>query len=105
MSILTLWARDGEAPLALTLPVSVSDVHDDYVQDDDGVWRIRHRHLTTAFLGDEPAVLPSRAPGRRRRRGTVMPYDPNDLRSQLSGTRTDAPTPGRVLRAAVLRVR
>ena len=26
VSILTLWARDGEAPLALVLPVSVSDV-------------------------------------------------------------------------------
>jgi uncharacterized protein (TIGR02246 family) len=58
VSMLTLWARDGEAPLALTLPVSVTDVRDDYVQGEDGVWRIQHRHLTTAFLGDEPAVLP-----------------------------------------------
>ena len=58
VSILTLWARDGEAPLALTLPVSVSDVHDTYVRDDGGEWRIAHRHITTAFLGDEPAVLP-----------------------------------------------
>ena len=58
VSILTLWAHDGEAPLALTLPVSVSDVHDTYVRGDDGVWRIQHRHLTAAFVGDEPAVLP-----------------------------------------------
>lgn len=58
VSILTLWARDGEAPLSLTLPVSVSDVHDTYVREDDGEWRIEHRHLTAAFVGDEPAVLP-----------------------------------------------
>jgi uncharacterized protein (TIGR02246 family) len=58
VSMLTLWARDGEAPLALTLPVSVSDVHDTYVKGDDGVWRIQHRHITAAFRGDEPAVLP-----------------------------------------------
>lgn len=58
VSILTLWARDGEAPLALTLPVSVSDVHDTYVKGDDDVWRIQHRHITAAFRGDEPAVLP-----------------------------------------------
>jgi hypothetical protein len=58
VSILTLWARDGEAPLALTLPVSVSDVHDTYVRGDDGEWRIQHRHITAAFVGDEPAVLP-----------------------------------------------
>ena len=58
VSILTLWARDGEAPLALTLPVSVSDVHDTYVKGDDDVWRIQHRHITAAFVGDEPAVLP-----------------------------------------------
>jgi uncharacterized protein (TIGR02246 family) len=58
VSILTLWARDGEAPLPLTLPVSVSDVHDTYVKGDDDVWRIEHRHLTAAFMGDEPAVLP-----------------------------------------------
>jgi len=57
VSILTLWARDGEAPLPLTLPVSVADVHDDYVRTDDG-WRIEHRHITTALKGDEPAVLP-----------------------------------------------
>jgi uncharacterized protein (TIGR02246 family) len=58
LSVLTLWARDGEAPLALTLPVSVSDVHDDYVKGDDDVWRIRHRHIVAAFVGEEPAVLP-----------------------------------------------
>jgi uncharacterized protein (TIGR02246 family) len=58
VSMLTLWARDGEAPLALTLPVSVSDVRDTYVKGDDGVWRIHHRHSTAAFRGDEPAVLP-----------------------------------------------
>jgi hypothetical protein len=58
VSILTLWARDGEAPLALTLPVSVSDVHDAYIKGDDDVWRIEHRHITAAFVGDEPAVLP-----------------------------------------------
>ena len=58
VSMLTLWARDGEAPLALTLPVSVSDVHDTYIKGDDGAWRIQHRHITAAFRGDEPAVLP-----------------------------------------------
>jgi len=58
VSILTLWARDGEAPMALTLPVSVSDVHDTYVKGDDDVWRIEHRHINAAFVGDEPAVLP-----------------------------------------------
>lgn len=56
--MLTLWARDGEAPLALTQPVSVSDVRDTYVKGDDGVWRIQHRHITAAFRGEEPAVLP-----------------------------------------------
>jgi len=39
-------------------PVSVSDVHDTYVLGDDHVWRIQHRHITAAFVGDEPAVLP-----------------------------------------------
>jgi hypothetical protein len=58
MSTLTLWARDGEAPLKLTLPVSVTDVQDEYVKEADGLWRIVHRHLTQAFLGDEPGVLP-----------------------------------------------
>ncbi|MEP6660968.1 MAG: nuclear transport factor 2 family protein [Acidimicrobiales bacterium] len=57
VSTLTLWARDGEAPLAITLPVSVSDVHDTYIKGDDGVWRIQHRHITAAFRGEEPAVL------------------------------------------------
>jgi hypothetical protein len=57
-STLTLWARDGEAPLDLSLPVSVSDVDDDYVLEDDGVWRIAHRHLTTVFQGPEKGVLP-----------------------------------------------
>jgi uncharacterized protein (TIGR02246 family) len=57
VSVLTLWARDGEAPLPLTLPVSVADVHDVYVRTGDG-WRVEHRHITTALKGDEPAVLP-----------------------------------------------
>jgi uncharacterized protein (TIGR02246 family) len=57
LSVLTLWARDGELPQPLTLPVSVSDVHDVYVLEDDG-WRIEHRHITAALKGDEPAVLP-----------------------------------------------
>ena len=58
VSVLTLWARDGEAPMALVLPVSVSDVVDDYVRGEDGTWRIAHRHITAAFKGDEPPVLP-----------------------------------------------
>jgi uncharacterized protein (TIGR02246 family) len=57
LSVLTLWARDGELPQPLTLPVSVSDVHDVYVLEDDA-WRIEHRHITAALKGDEPAVLP-----------------------------------------------
>ena len=57
LSVLTLWARDGEAPQPLTLPVSVADVHDLYVRDGDS-WRIEHRQITTALKGDEPAVLP-----------------------------------------------
>lgn len=56
-SLLTLWARDGEAPMPIVMPVSVSDVSDDYVRGDDGVWRVEHRHLTPAFRGDEPPVL------------------------------------------------
>jgi len=58
VSMLTLWARDGEAPLPLTLPVSVSDVEDTYVKGDDGAWRIAHRHITSPLVGDEPPVLP-----------------------------------------------
>jgi hypothetical protein len=58
VSMLTLWARDGEAPQAVTLPVSVSDVEDDYVRDAEGHWRIEHRHITAALRGDEPPVLP-----------------------------------------------
>jgi hypothetical protein len=58
VSMLTLWARDGEAPQALTLPVSVSDVEDDYVLEPDGKWRIEHRHISAALRGDEPPVLP-----------------------------------------------
>jgi hypothetical protein len=56
--MLTLWARDGEAPMSIAMPVSVSDVRDEYACSEDGVWRIRHRHISPAFLGDEPAVLP-----------------------------------------------
>ena len=44
--------------MSLTLPVSVSDVEDDYARGDDGVWRIAHRHITPAFRGDEPPGLP-----------------------------------------------
>lgn len=58
VSLLTLWARDGEAPLSIAMPVSVSDVRDEYERGEDGIWRIRHRHISPAFLGDEPAVLP-----------------------------------------------
>ncbi|HTN78414.1 MAG TPA: nuclear transport factor 2 family protein [Acidimicrobiales bacterium] len=58
ISILTLWADDGRAPLDLKMPISVTDVEDEYVKEDDGVWRIRHRHLAQVFLGDRPGVLP-----------------------------------------------
>ncbi len=57
-SLLTLWARDGEAPMPIVMPVAVSDVSDDYLRGDDGVWRVEHRHITPAFRGDEPPVLP-----------------------------------------------
>ncbi|HMK13336.1 MAG TPA: nuclear transport factor 2 family protein [Acidimicrobiales bacterium] len=62
ISILTLWADDGDAPLPLKMPISVTDVEDEYVKDDDGVWRIRRRHLGQVFLGDRPGVLPMGAP-------------------------------------------
>ena len=58
LSILTLWADDGEAPLHLQMPISVTDVEDEYVKESDGAWRIRHRHLRQVFLGDRPGVLP-----------------------------------------------
>ncbi len=62
LSILTLWADDGEAPLDLKMPISVSDIEDEYVQEADGAWRIRHRHLRQVFQGDRPGVLPMGAP-------------------------------------------
>ena len=58
VSMLTLWARDGEAPMSIVMPVSVSDVRDEYRKDGDGVWRIWHRHIAPAFRGEEPPVLP-----------------------------------------------
>jgi hypothetical protein len=58
VSMLTLWARDGEAPLSIAMPVSVSDVRDEYARGEDGRWRIRHRHIAPAFRGEEPPVLP-----------------------------------------------
>ncbi|HTH05777.1 MAG TPA: nuclear transport factor 2 family protein [Ilumatobacteraceae bacterium] len=58
LSILTLWADDGEAPLDLKMPISVTDVEDEYVKESEGVWLIRHRHLSQVFLGDRPGVLP-----------------------------------------------
>ena len=58
ISILTLWADDGTAPLDLKMPISVTDVLDEYVKESDGAWRIRHRHLSQVFLGDRPGVLP-----------------------------------------------
>ncbi|HMK11489.1 MAG TPA: nuclear transport factor 2 family protein, partial [Acidimicrobiales bacterium] len=58
MSILTLWADDEVAPLGLKMPISVTDVQDEYEKEGDGVWRIRHRHLAQVFLGDRPGVLP-----------------------------------------------
>jgi uncharacterized protein (TIGR02246 family) len=57
-SILTLWADDGEAPLPLKMPISVTDVEDEYAKESEGVWLIRHRHLKQVFLGDRPGVLP-----------------------------------------------
>ena len=62
LSILTLWADDGEAPLELKMPISVTDVEDEYVKESDGKWRIRHRHLSQVFLGDGPGVLPMGTP-------------------------------------------
>jgi uncharacterized protein (TIGR02246 family) len=62
LSILTLWADDGEAPLELKMPISVTDVEDEYVKESDGKWRIRHRHLSQVFLGDRPGVLPMGSP-------------------------------------------
>jgi uncharacterized protein (TIGR02246 family) len=62
LSILTLWADDGEAPLDLKMPISVTDVEDEYVKEPDGAWRIRHRHLGQVFQGDRPGVLPMGAP-------------------------------------------
>ncbi len=62
ISILTLWADDGEAPLDLKMPISVTDVLDDYVKEPDGQWRIRHRHLSQVFVGDRPGVLPMTSP-------------------------------------------
>ena len=84
VSILTLWARDGEAPLSLTLPVSVSDVHDEYVRES-------RRACGASPPPPHPGVPRRRAGGacpfgaRRRpdERGALMPYDPNDPRSQL----------------------
>jgi uncharacterized protein (TIGR02246 family) len=58
LSMLTLWADDGEAPLDLKMPISVTDVIDEYVKESDGAWRIRHRHLGQVFQGDRPGVLP-----------------------------------------------
>ena len=58
LSILTLWADDGEAPRDLKMPISVTDVEDEYVKESEGVWLIRHRHLRQVFVGDRPGVLP-----------------------------------------------
>ena len=49
---------DGEAPMSIVMPVSVSDVRDEYRKDGDGVWLIWHRHIAPAFRGEEPPVLP-----------------------------------------------
>ena len=69
LSILTLWADDGEAPLDLKMPISVTDVEDEYVKESDGKWRIRHRHLSQVFLGDRPGVLPMGSPAEPRQGG------------------------------------
>ena len=69
LSNLTLWADDGEAPLELKMPISVTDVEDEYVKESDGKWRIRHRHLSQVFLGDRPGVLPMGSPAEPRQGG------------------------------------
>ena len=69
LSILTLWADDGEAPLDLKLPISVTDVEDEYVKESEGVWLIRHRHLSQCSSGIEPAVLPIGAAEATRAKG------------------------------------
>ena len=44
------------------MPISVTDVEDEYVKESEGVWLIRHRHLRQVFQGDRPGVLPMGAP-------------------------------------------
>ena len=48
--------------LSRQMPISVTDVEDEYVKESEGVWLIRHRHLSQVFLGDRPGVLPMGAP-------------------------------------------
>ncbi|MBB3327079.1 hypothetical protein FHX39_002023 [Friedmanniella antarctica] len=56
VSILTLYAQDGEPPVPTTVPVLVADVYDTFVRaadrDGDGrpVWLIAARRIETRFL-------------------------------------------------------
>lgn len=51
LSIMSLYAADGE-PILPSLPaIMIADVITDYVQGDDGAWLVRSRTLRPVFMG------------------------------------------------------
>ncbi|WP_123026548.1 nuclear transport factor 2 family protein [Mycolicibacterium stellerae] len=57
--VITLYAQDGEAPLALAPPTMIADATDHFVRDDDR-WLIQRRVIEPVFVsaGSSPIPLP-----------------------------------------------
>ncbi|WP_405057837.1 aldolase/citrate lyase family protein [Kribbella sp. NBC_01505] len=60
LSVLILYAEDGEAPRRRTNPTLIADVYDDFVQQ-DGRWLIHDRRIVAQFLPEQNTLT---VPGR-----------------------------------------
>jgi hypothetical protein len=57
--VMSLYAADGEPILPSQPPIMIADIISDYVQSDDGVWRVRSRTLRPVFMGGvAPTIMP-----------------------------------------------
>lgn len=57
--IISLYAADDAPPLDSKPAVLIADLSNDYVRDDDGVWRYVSHVLRPVFVGDDPFVRAS----------------------------------------------
>jgi hypothetical protein len=57
LCIMSLFAADGEPILPSKPAIMIADVVADYVQGDDGVWRLRRHTLNPVFMGGEAPTI------------------------------------------------